>query len=303
MIVELDRQQLHPIRRVVRRVLASGIRGGTRLTLLLARVFRSLQAAPVLTADGAILFLDLRLPSSHATFIGRTFEQHEQQVIRNIIAPGDVVLDIGAHNGVHTVLMSVLVHPGGSVFAFEPNPAVIPVLERTVQGLSNTTLLGIALSDRSTESLLYVPLDPSMASLRDWTRGQKGPRVTTECKERRLDEMIQSSVIPQPDFIKCDVEGGELAVFKGARRALERADGPIILYESNINTTRGFGLDLASSTEFLRTLAPARYRFFELTAEETLKQIVSPRSAHTNILAVPMSRMNRCAKLAPLMAM
>ena len=296
-MVEDKRQRLHFTVRVVRAVLNSGVRGSTRLALFSARWFRTLQSVPVATPSGAVFYLDLRLSSSHGLLTGRPVEQNEQNVMRRLLAPGDVAFDIGAHLGVHTVFVSPLVHPGGEVYAFEPNPSVIPVLERTVEGLSNATLLGIALSDRSAESVLHVPLNPSMASLRDWTRHQNGRSVKVKCEENRLDDLIQSSVVPRPDFIKCDVEGAELAVFHGARQALQRADAPIILFEVNANTIREFGLDLASATEFLRSLTPAGYRFFELTTDGTLEQIQAPRSAHANILAVPASRMNRCNDL------
>src|SRR5262249_32870133 len=42
---------------------------------------------------------------------------------------------------------------------------------------------------------------------------------------RRLDTLIADGIVPQPDFIKVDVEGYEKAVLLGAEKALEGALG------------------------------------------------------------------------------
>lgn len=56
-------------------------------------------------------------------------EQSQIDVLRQYIAPGDAVIDIGAHSGDTSVLFALAAGPGGRVFAVEPNRYVIPVLE------------------------------------------------------------------------------------------------------------------------------------------------------------------------------
>src|SRR5262245_22436384 len=120
---------------LARLVLSSGIRGRTRITLNLARLFEQLQALPI-SIDGAHLYLDLRIASSHALVTGQYPECDEQAVMRRLVVPGDIAFDIGAHLGLHTVLLSHLVGSNGRVYAFEPNPRVLPVLCRTVGRLT-----------------------------------------------------------------------------------------------------------------------------------------------------------------------
>ena len=45
------------------------------------------------------------------------------ELMRRVVKPGDVVVDIGAENGYHACLLSGLVGDSGCVYAFEPEPA------------------------------------------------------------------------------------------------------------------------------------------------------------------------------------
>lgn len=242
-----QRAILSPLAKVLRAYQRTDLRGKTRLTFLLARKLKSLQAVPVIIADRAPLYVDLRRGSAHDLLKGSPwkrapYEAHEQDVMSRVVMPGDVAFDIGANIGLHTVLLSQLVGGHGKVCAFEPNAEMLPTLRRTVEGLGNATLFAYALADKTAESDLFVPEDASMASLADWTDGRlpdKARKLT--CEQRRLDDLIVSGVVPQPDFIKCDVEGAELMVFRGAREALNRVDAPIV--SSRPTYTRRAGSD------------------------------------------------------------
>ena len=223
----------------------------------------------------------------------------EQLLMRRVVRPGDVALDVGANLGLHTVLLAQLVGPAGHVVAFEPNPELVPALELTVKGLRNTTLQPFALSDRNTDATLFVPDDSSMASLADWTSAgdlgewrerqrMRQPRTMT-CPRRRLDDLVAGGVVAAPDFIKCDVEGAELMVFEGGRRTLDREDAPLILFESREDTAGGFGLKAADAAEFLLGLPRPRYRFAEMRGGG-LEEVSPGCFTRQNILAVPRGR-------------
>lgn len=275
--------------RVIRLALKSGLRGRTRLAFLGARLFKSLREVPLLTASGDVLYADLRIISSHDLLAGKEWEEGEQEVMRRVVSPGQHALDVGAHIGVHTLLLSRLVGEAGRVYAFEPQPDVLPALRRTLDALPNVSLYTVALSDRDGVTDFYVPGDHSMASLADWTGGGFGDVSRIECETRRLDALITSRALPPPDFIKCDVEGAEFFVFGGARESLNSEGAPVILFEANA-AARGFGLDPSSAMGLLASLELPRYEFFEVRGGGAVSPIKALEAKHYNLLAIPRAR-------------
>jgi FkbM family methyltransferase len=176
--------------------------------------------------------------------------------MRKVVRPDDVVFDIGANIGVHSVALSKMAGPRGRLCVFEPNPELLPQLRLTVEGLGNAKLYPFALSDKSDVSTLFIPENAEMGSLANWTaeRDGAGEIHTINCEVRRIDDLISNGDIPLPDFIKCDIEGAELMAFKGANAALDRIDAPIILFEANIHNTRGFGFGIEDAKNYLDSL-------------------------------------------------
>lgn len=265
---------------------------------LLAKSVRSLQCVRVQIQSCNDVYVDLRYTSSQGLFERSPWdkspaEQVEQIVMTQIVRTGERVFDIGANIGLHTVLLSQLVGPSGQVFAFEPNLKLMWCLEQTVAGLANTQLFPFALSDKNGRSEFYVPADHSLGSLADWTRGRVRERATLLiCEQRTIDEMVAQQLLPIPEFIKCDVEGAELKVFCGARETLNRTAAPIILFESNVYTSAGFGISSSDARDFLRSLPHAHYAFFSMQESGELVDSV-PGSDHENLLAIPHSKIAR----------
>jgi tRNA G46 methylase TrmB len=70
----------------------------------------------------------------HDAYIGRSldlygeFSEGEVDVFRQMVKPGQVVLDVGANIGAHTLFLARAVAPGGQVLAFEPQRLVYQTL-------------------------------------------------------------------------------------------------------------------------------------------------------------------------------
>jgi FkbM family methyltransferase len=150
-----------------------------------------------------------------------------------VLRPGDIVVDVGAYKGGYTYWMRRAVGGSGSVFAFEPQPGLAAYLRQCVRdfGWRNVHVEEIALSSGRGERALFVPDDgPSPgASLvgASLPEGSAGYPVHTETLDAYLDARDLEAPVR---LIKCDVEGHELDVFRGATRLLER-DRPPILFE------------------------------------------------------------------------
>ena len=272
----------------VKTILRSRARGATRLTLLLANQLKTLQCVPI-QVEGGEIHLDLRIINAHGYLIDYDAEFNERKVVNRLVKPGDTVFDIGAHLGLYSVLFSNLVKQG-KVFAFEPNPLVLTVLEKTLSRLSNVTLLKVAASDKSETETLYVPGNQSMASLRDWTENEHGAIREFSCQTKTLNELFAQEIIELPNFIKCDVEGGETDCFRGASDLLDRADAPVIMFETNANTARGYNLEKSSAMDFLGSLEKPQYRFFQIEEDAALRRIKQLESVAANIIAAPKFR-------------
>jgi FkbM family methyltransferase len=225
--------KLGVVARFLQLYLRSGARGRTRCTFALAHRLKSLQSVPI-AVHGEYVFVNLEDGPSHLLLAGSPWadppwETDEQELMRRLLRSGDVAFDIGAHIGLHTVLLAQLVGPAGAVHAFEPNPRRVAALAATLDRLPRAQLHAVALGDRVAEAPLFVPHDESMASLADWTDGRAGGIEVRACAVRPLDDLVRAGEAPLPYFIKCDVEGAELRVFMGARWVLDRPDAPFIL--------------------------------------------------------------------------
>lgn len=313
-MVNNDHLSVRLTRKFLRAYRRTNLRGQTLATLFLARTVKSLREVKINIADWPPIYMSMRYVNAHPWFLGTPFERspyevNEQMVMRRLVHPGAIVFDVGANQGVHTVLLSQLVGPQGLVVAFEPNVELLPMLKRTLDGLSNTKLFPCALSDQNVESMLFVPDDHSMASLADWTKDRQagflsrmfgfGGMHTVSCQQRRLDELLSKDQIPPPDFIKCDVEGAELMVFKGGSETLNRVAAPIILFEAGVESAGGFDLRLTEAADFLAGLSEPGYRFLELLENGGLKPISQAdfKARNQNIVAVPKARSELCPEL------
>lgn len=279
------------MRSVLRWYLRSSLPGRTRLPPLLATAWPPLRRVPLQIAAGQTIFLDMHDALSRDVLRDSPYREHpweaaEQQLMRRIVRGGDVAFDIGAHLGEHCALLTSLVGATGHVFAFEPNPERWHGLSLTVTQRGNGELVPVALADRVGTDDLIVPDLHSMASFAPWTTGDVGAIRRIQVQVTTLDTLIANGKVPLPQFIKCDVEGSEWAVFRGAASILDRADAPMILYEANRQSARAMGLSVAASTELLRSMTAAAYRFHLVTAGGGLQEIEQPERL-SNILAVP----------------
>lgn len=140
----------------------------------------------------------------------------EQDILRLFLGRlqlTDLVYDVGAFVGIHTLLSSRVAR---SVVAIEPNPTMFKTLQRTVQDnqATNITSVQVAIGSRTGAAELF--FHGSASSLRP-NRDSSGHHTSVELTT--LDDLAKANG-ETPDAIKIDVEGAELEVLRGANRCL-----------------------------------------------------------------------------------
>jgi FkbM family methyltransferase len=149
------------------------------------------------------------------------------RVVDELVHSGDLVVDVGAAEGFYAARLSQLVGRSGHVHAFEPNPVYFPQLEELSNRRSNLTTYALGLSDRQGQAQLHVPvLDNEhlygLGSLSVPARRADIEHLEVSIRLERLDAVLASETRPVA-FLKCDVEGHELAALRGGKETLRRS--------------------------------------------------------------------------------
>lgn len=191
-------------------------------------------------------------------------EPRHQRAFRKLVREGDVVIDIGANWGLHTLYLWQLVGSSGRVIAVEPYPPAFAELEWHIaaNGCNNATPMQVAIAD-SNEEAMFVPGESSstghLALATSPDPVAPGAMTVPVCS---LDDLALSLGLERIDLVKVDVEGAEGRVLSGAEEAVARFHPcfAIDLHTPELDvfvgrwlTNRGYRLERLSGPPILRT--------------------------------------------------
>ena len=221
--------------------------------------------------------------------VGR-FETTETAFVGRCLQPGMIVLDIGAHHGYYTLLASSRVGAEGRVFAFEPSPREHKALREHLElnGCRNVVVEELALGREQRVAELYVVSghETGCNSLRRPIT--EGTAVARKVPVVRLDDWIEGRRIRRVDFVKLDVEGGELDVLKGGGKLFERRPRPAVLAEVQDVRTEPWGYQAREIIEYLREKG---FTWFEIARDGSLVEMaLSVTNYDANYVACPAER-------------
>lgn len=211
--------------------------------------------------------LDLNEGIDFSIFLLGSFEQSAMAVYRRLIKNGDVVIDIGANIGSHTLPLAVRVGDAGRVVAIEPTAWAFEKL--TLQLSLNpdlsarvTPLQAMLLADSKSSVPEAIPSSWPLATPAEAHSEHGGVAKSTRgARAITLDELVAELGLARVDFVKLDVDGFELEVLRGAKQTLATF-APTILFEHAPYTLveKGYEPD-----EMTRLLLDAGYRFRDLS--------------------------------------
>jgi FkbM family methyltransferase len=215
------------------------------------------------------------------------FEAAELAFVEVFLRPGMTALDIGAHNGLYSLLASKKVGPQGRVISFEPSPRERKALRLNLalNWSTNVSVQRMALGSEAGEVDFYV-----VGGSETGCNSLRPPAVQAETQKMRvktisLDEFLRRRTIQRVDFIKLDTEGAELEILRGARKLLSAKPRPVLLVEVAEIRTAPWGY---SAREILNFMEQLEYLWFDIRPDGTLSKLQPGHDLRdTNLVAVP----------------
>jgi FkbM family methyltransferase len=190
---------------------------------------------------------------SFCTYVDGRYEPNEMHAVAGTLRPGMCFVDVGANQGLFTLLAAAAVGPSGTVHAFEPSPRERAHLQSNIElnSLTNVHVYPVALgSAHSTASLSVSDREhPGHNTLGGFSYRETSQAYSIEVAVQTLDEVVDREGLNRIDLMKIDVEGSETAVMRGAVETLRRFR-PVIIAEAN-ETALG---QMGSSTKELLDL-------------------------------------------------
>ena len=157
---------------------------------------------------------------------GRIWEKKLLNNYKDLILPGNTVLDIGAYLGTHTVAFSQLVGETGKVISFEPQTDIFTLLEKTI---TENNIINIELHNKAVyntiKKIQFSNTNNGKASITHIR-----PRLPNPVKKEIQTITIDSLNLERCDFMKIDVEMCEWVVLEGSEETITKYR-PIIFVE------------------------------------------------------------------------
>ena len=209
--------------------------------------------------------------SLRALYVAQWVQPALVPVLEACLEPGDLFVDVGANIGVYATWAAKLVGPTGAVLALEPVPRTRAWLGQITarNGLDHVEVIATAAGQEEGTAWMQ-----TMDGASGLSRLTAGPETGIEVPITTLDRLLDSRV---PALIKIDVEGLELSVLKGARRALERTRATVVFEAPDFGGGTG-------TIDCVRLLEAIGYRVFSLTPRGV--RAFDPLAYSHNLLAL-----------------
>ncbi|HXM92980.1 MAG TPA: FkbM family methyltransferase [Candidatus Dormibacteraeota bacterium] len=180
--------------------------------------------------------LDLSEGIDFSIYLFGAFERSTAVTLRKLVKPGDVVFDIGANIGAHTLGLARSAGPTGRVFAFEPADFAFAKLKRNLA-------LNPALEARTHPRQILLAAAPAEHVQQEiyasWPLRKdnsvhakhRGRLVTARnASVDTLDRFVECESIDRLNLIKIDVDGHELPLLQGGLKLLTKFR-PVLVME------------------------------------------------------------------------
>ena len=201
---------------------------------------------------------------------------------KQLIKPGDVVIDIGGNLGYFTLIFSKLVGPQGRVLAVEPVALYRQVLKKNISGCTNVTILPYALGEQEAEIQMGNPSADRhrhglMRVLKKEETAQGTPFETYPVQMRPPMQLFSN--LARVNYIKCDIEGYEIPVIPLMQPLIEK-HRPVMQIETD-------GEHKKQLLQFFREL---NYKPCYVEKDKLLPLVNSEQALYGDVVFLPAER-------------
>ena len=173
-------------------------------------------------------------------------------LIKSIVKPGDLCLDIGANIGAVSLVMSFAAGPNGKVIAIEPHPRMVERMKANVDlnRLDNISIMPVALSNTVGSTVLYT------AEENDCNQGRSSLNCSQGINKKITVEVINGKMLQNEfgnqmcKFIKIDVEGHDFIVLQELSNIIAK-HRPHLIFEYSRDRWREHDCDIMQALEFI----------------------------------------------------
>ncbi|MDT5123117.1 MAG: hypothetical protein QOC96_2599 [Acidobacteriota bacterium] len=288
----------------------SAIKSGTSVQSLVASFLNSVEfrnrqldqenvrsTIQLIELDGFKIFVPSQdSPVARAIIEAHQYEPHITAVIRRVLKPGMVFVDVGANIGYLSLIAALEVGKSGKVISFEPSQFFCKLLYMSAKGngLSNIEIYPFAVADQRKTVIYDETHGNGIISQFDVNLESIASRHIVPAL--RLDDVLRDE--ESVNLIKMDVEGAEYLVLRGSENIL-KSHRPIIISEFSPAGLRS--VSGVSDQDFLNELINAGYDISILefdhqliecedNIEKVLRRFDKRDTSHIDLLMIPKSK-------------
>lgn len=200
----------------------------------------------------------------------RSFEYRVFEEMVETIEPGWTILDIGANVGFHSLLASKVVGTDGNVIAFEPNPATAAILRGNLDRNECDNVAVVEAGAARGSALGFMERSSGVGDAFAHVRSSDDNLATADSvRLTSVDDEVERLGLSRVDFIKIDVEGGELPALEGSIETLKRF-GPIVAFEAYEDYCKRFDSSVIQILSLLKDVG------YEVRQADSYQWIATP---------------------------
>ncbi len=175
--------------------------------------------------------LDLNEVIDFAIYKQGKWEKYTHKFLETFIKKNDIVLEIGANIGAHTLTIAKIIGEKGLVHAFEPSEYAHKKLKKNIElnpSLQTNIILNKKLVSNSKKIILNNQIRSSW--LRDKNKLKKQEKLNSNLEIISIDEYVKRNNLKKISMIKIDVDGYDFKVLSGSINTIKKFK-PIIFIE------------------------------------------------------------------------